>query len=259
MPKANWLILVLLVLSSHAYSQTLIATVDVDNVQSAYVDRPGDLYILQKDNTLKKISAQGELVSTLTFQHSPTVFDPRDGARAFVYNRTTQRCSFYSDETKQEFVIEQHYAIEPALVCSSGDYHIWIVDRSDWSLKKVNLSQSKVVAESFIDQKQFSKALDILFLREYQNFLFILEKNSGILIFNGIGKQVKKIPVTGIDYLNFLGEELYYKKNGTIFFYDLFDASQRETPVDPACKFALLTDASTFLVYDSKVEIFKNN
>jgi hypothetical protein len=252
-------LLLQLLTSSFLHAQTLIATIAVDDVQSAYVDRPGDLYILQKNNTLKKFDKEGKLLSEQVFQKAPTLFDPRDGARAFIYDQEKQQGSFYSEETKQNFTIELQYAIEPFLVCASGDHNIWIVDRSDWSLKRVNPTQSKVITEASIDQKQFNKTPEFLFIREYQNFLFLLEKNTGILIFNSLGNQIKKIPVTGISYLNFLGEELYYKKDDKLYFYDLFDASERQAPVDPACRFALVTDISTFLIYESKVNFFQNN
>lgn len=177
----------------------------------------------------------------------------------FKYQKETGQFSFYSEETKQDFLIEQQYAIEPTLACASGDHNIWLFDHADFSIKRINPSLSKVLAESLIDQKQFSTQPQLLLMREYQNFLFILERNSGILIFNSLGIQIKKIQVTEIDYFNFLGEELYYKKNDKLIFYDLFDSSIHEEPVDPASKIALLTDSRRFLIYPNRVDIFKNH
>lgn len=248
-----------LLVSTIAYSQQKkINTIEIDNIQAAYVDRPGDLYIREKDKVIKKFDVQGKLVNTFWFDNSPTTFDPRDGARMFVYFIQTQHCEFFSQETKQEFVIEQHYAIEPTLTCSSGDHQLWILDHSDWSIKRVNPIQSKVLAEGLIDQKQFSTPPQFTFMREYQNFLFLIEKNTGILIFNNLGIQIRKIEAPEVEYLNFLGEELYYKKNDKLIFYDLFDTSVREQSIDPACHFALLTDTRTFLTYPDRVEIFEN-
>ena len=144
------------------------------------------------------------------------------------------------------------------MACAAGDNQVWIMDDSDWSLKRVNPSLSKVIVEAAIDMKQFNQKAEFIFMREYQNFLFIIEKNSGILIFNSMGKQLKKIEVPEIEYLNFLGEELYFKKNDKLVFYDLFDASTREVEIDPTCKFALLTDARKYLVYENRVDIFEN-
>jgi hypothetical protein len=248
-----------LALSFHVHAQqNLVATIEISDVQSAYVDRPGDLYILQKNNSIKKYDTLGNLVSEYFFSESPAAFDPRDGSRLFACFTSTKKCSFFSAETKNEFKIEPQYAIEPHLIASSGDHNCWILDLSDWSLKRVNPAQSGVLIDELIDQKQFSEKPDFIFMREYQNFLFLLEKNSGLFIFNSLGKQIKKIPVEGVAYVNFLGEELYYKKKDKLFFYDLFDASTREMPVDPTCRYALLTDVRLYLVYGNRVEIHKN-
>lgn len=247
----------LLTLSISALSQqNKITTIKISDVRSAYVDRPGDLYILFKNNTLKKYDTLGVLVREQHFPESPAAFDPRDGARLFVCLRNT--CSFFSEETKQEFKIEPHYAIDPQLICSSGDHNFWILDQSDLSLKRINPTQSNVLVDELIDQKQFSHPTEFTFMREYQNFLFVIERNSGILIFNSLGKQIQKIPAPEIEYLNFLGEELYYKMKNKLFWYDLFDASTREIPVEPACKFMLLTDTRKYLIYENKIEIFEN-
>ncbi len=254
------LLLSFLLLSVNVISQQKkIATIEITDVHSAYIDRPGDLYVLQKNNTLRKYDTLGTLVSEQHFQESPATFDPRDGARLFVCFNSIKKCSFFSEETKQEFGIEPQYAIDPHLICASGDHNFWILDRSDVSLKRINPTQSKVIADALIDQEQFTQTPEFTFIREYQNFLFVIEKKSGILIFNSLGKQIKKISATEVEYLNFLGEELYYKKNDKLFFYNLFDISTRETPVDPACKFLLLTDARKYLIYENKIDIFDKN
>jgi hypothetical protein len=256
--KNSALLIFFISLSTLAISQQKkIASIEIPNVESAYVDRPGDLYILLKDNTLKKFDTLGVLVHEQVLD-APTTFDPRDGSRLFIYSQRAQRFAFFSPETKQAFPVEQQYAIDPVLACASGDNHVWILDRSDWSLKRINPSQSKVIAEALIDQKQFAKTPEFTFIREYQNFLFMIDKNSGIIIFNSLGKQIKKLSASKVDYLNFLGEELYYKVNDKLLFYDLFDSSTREVPIDPTSKFTLLTDVRKYVVYQNRIEIFKN-
>ena len=249
-------ILPFLILSLPIYAQEAKpGIIKISDLQSAYVDRPGDLYILQKNGTLKKFDIGNNIVNDIPFPSIPIAFDPRDGARMFVCFKST--CSYFSAETRQEFDIEPQYAIDPQLMCSSGDHNFWILDRSDVSIKRIDPKQSKVIADTPIDQKQFTMTPEFTFMREYQNFLFIIEKNSGILIFNSLGKQIKKIPITQVEHLGFLGEELYYKKKDKLYFYDLFDASTREMPIDARCRYAFLTDTRKYLVYENRIEIFE--
>lgn len=241
-----------------ATAQKKITTIDIQNVASAYVDRPGDLYILHTDNTISKFDTLGMPIGNLSFEQTPAVFEPRDGARMFIYFADTKKGSFFSPETKQEFTIQNHFAIEPIIATSSGDNNVWIVDKADWSLKRFDPKASKIIAESLIDKTQFEGEPKIIAIREYQNFLFVLEKNTGILIFNGLGKQLKKIGAAGIPYFNFLGEELYYLKDNKLIFYDLFDGKRREEAMDAKSLYTLQTDARKYVVYADRIDVFVN-
>jgi hypothetical protein len=175
----------------------------------------------------------------------------------FIYYRNSRQCAFFSDQTRQEFLIEEHYAIEPFMVCSSGDYNIWILDQADLSIKKVNPSAKKVLAEAPINQKQFLKPAEVVSMREYQNFLFLHEKNTGILVFNSVGIQIKKLGDATVEYFNFIGEELYYKKGDRLIFYDLFDSSQREEQLTSNCPYTLHTDTRTYQVCPTYLNVIR--
>lgn len=253
-------LLLLLLITSPLFltAQKKLTSIDINNVVSAYVDRPGDLYILHTDNKISKFDTLGMPIGNMSFEQIPTVFEPRDGARMFIYFADTKKGSFFSPETKQEFSIQNHFAVEPILATSSGDNNIWIVDKADWSIKRFDPKASKIVAEALIDRTQFEGEPKIMAIREYQNFLFVLEKNTGILIFNGLGKQIKKIEGNKIPYFNFLGEELYYIKDDKLFFYDLFDGTTREETVDKKSLYTLLTDARKYVVYSDRIDVFEN-
>lgn len=241
-----------------AMAQKRITVIDIKDVGSAYVDRPGDLYILHTDNSVSKFDTLGMPVADMGFERKPTVFDPRDGARMFIYFADVKQGAFFSSGTNQGFFIYDYFAMEPMLATSAGDNQVWIVDKGDWSVKKLDPKASKIVAEASIDRTQFQGEPEIIAVREYQNFLFVLDRNAGLLIFNGIGKQIKKIEGKDIPYFNFLGEELYYRKNDKLIFYDLFDGTTREEGVDPKCLYTLLTDARKYVVYADRIDVFEN-
>jgi hypothetical protein len=247
--------LLILIATNNSQAQQKTISIAAKDIAFASVDRPGDLYLLKKNNVLIKVDHEGNIVSEQSFPEMLSLFEPRDGARMFAYHNQSQRCYFFSADTKQEFQIEKEYAINPILVCSSGDYHIWILDDEDFSLKKVNPAQSKVLVDIPIDKKQFTSTPKIKSMREYQGFLFMHEENTGIIIFNSIGIQIKKIPGNNIEYFNFIGEELYYKVNGQHIFLDLFDSSTREETLKPGCKLQLITDATQYTQYEDRLEI----
>ena len=231
---------------------------DITGVAAAYVDRPGDLYILHTDNKISKFDTLGMPIGEMKFEQAPTLFEPRDGARMFIYFADTKKGSFFSTGTKQDFTIQDHDAVEPVLATSSGDNMIWIVDKGDWSIKRLDPKAGKIVAEARIDKTQFEGDPKIMAIREYQNFLFILEKNTGLLVFNGLGMQLKKIGAPGISYFNFLGEELYYEQDDNLIFYDLFDGTTWQEGADSKSLYTLLTDTRTYVVYADKIEVWEN-
>jgi len=63
---------------------------------------------------------------------------------------------------------------------------------------------------------------DITFLREYQNNLFIADRNSGVLVFDAFGSYKKKIPFKGIDFFSFHEDEMYYVQRDTLNFFHLY-------------------------------------
>jgi hypothetical protein len=242
--------LLILLLTNAGLAQQKTISLNAKDIEFAYVDRPGDLYLLKKNNVLTKIDRHGKVLHEQTFPEPLSLFEPRDGARMFAYHNQSQQCYFFSSETRQQFSIEQQYAIAPLLACSAGDYQIWILDGEDFSLKKVNPVLSKVLTEVSINTKQFSATPQIKSMREYQGFLFIHEKNTGIIIFNSIGIQIKKIPGQEIEYFNFLGEELYYKIKNKLYFLDLFDSTTREELLNSDIKIALITDETRYYLTD---------
>lgn len=252
------LIVVLIAAPLLVAGQKKIATVPVKDVARAYVDRPGDLYILHTDNNVSKFDTLGAPAADMGFERTPTVFDPRDGARMFVYFADVKQGTFFSSGTNQGFFVYDYFAMEPIFATACGDNQVWLVDQGDWSVKRFDPNASKIVAESLIDKTQFTGEPVITAVREYQNFLFVLDKNAGILIFNGIGKQIKKIAGKDIPYFNFLGEELYYRQGDTLIFYDLFDGSSHEMTIDQACLYTLLTDARKYVVYADRIDVFEN-
>lgn len=225
-------------------------------VQHAYVDRPGDLYLQYTTGTIQKFDIDGKLLAEFKPAEELALFEPRDGARAFCYHSKTRWYSFAYFGNLNKLKLNEEFAIQPVLACSSGDKNLWVLDRADNSLRKINTERLMVDVEVELPAELQSEKTEIPIMREYQNFLFLLDRQSGIYIFNAIGNHLKTIAGNNITYFNFLGEEMYYPQQGKLIFYDLFDTSTRETRLDPAVKIVLLTDVRTFSVYEDRVEIF---
>jgi hypothetical protein len=119
----------------------------------------------------------------------------------------------------------------------ASDYNLWIVDETDFALKKYDRQFHKVLYKTALDLLLDAQDYDITFLREYQNNLYISDKNSGILVFDSFGSFRKKIPFKEIDYFAFHEDELYYLQKDTLCFFHLYQFTTRKIPLPAEKKY----------------------
>jgi hypothetical protein len=243
-----------------AAQEKKIKTLEVsDTVVFATIDRPGDLYLVLKDGQIQKFDKDGKLIVLYRHKTAPTLFDPRDGARLFAYYRKNQEYDYLSPsfEITSSFRIDSAFAIDPWLIGPSLDHKLWVLDAADHSLKKINPRDSEVEVEVIIDAAIIEQASSFTMLREYQGFVFLLNPQKGIFIFNNLGKHIRTLAGKGIHHFSFLGEELYFVKNGQINFFDLFSAESRQMPIGKPADFVLFTDERFVLIRHKTIEIFE--
>lgn len=227
-------------------------------IVSTAIDRTGDFYAISGSGEIRRFDKDGNLTSLYKADTVPTLFDPRDGARPFAYFREKHQYRYFnpSFETIGSYEIDPSFAIEPWLVCPSGEYKLWILDRPDQSLKKVNIRESDMEVEVVIDTTLVADASSFRIMREYQNFLFLLNPPEEILVFNALGRHIKTIEAPGIQSFNFLGEELYYMTGNRLEFFNLFTAETSELEIPRGYSDALLTDERMILFTRERIDIY---
>lgn len=214
-------------LSGALYAQQPTRIVELPDVHGATADRAGDFYAVTGD-AIYKYDTNGVVLHRVNTLSPTTLFDPGNGVRLLAYFRDARAYIIYppSLTPRDPVAIDPAFAIEPWLVCSSGDYNIVIVDAADWSVKVIDTRRAVVDYEFALDLADAGKP-EIVFMREYQGFLFLLDVRTGISIYNRLGMKVRELPVEGLRSFNFLGQDLYYYRNGYIYFTDLFTLETR--------------------------------
>jgi hypothetical protein len=246
-------------LSITATAQNKIRSVTLsDTVLSAAVDRPGDFYLVTKSGQIQRFDKDGKLIVLYKTEAAPTLFDPRDGARLFAYYRHDQRYEYLSPsfQVSASYKIDPSFAIHPWLMCPSGDHKLWILDKADNSLKKINVRESEVELEVMVDSAVIQNTEMFTAMREYQSFVFLLDPSKGIAIFNNLGKYLRTIEVPGVQSFNFLGEELYYLRGQKVELFNLFSAETRQLDLPSHPSHVLLTDERMILVTPLRIDIF---
>ncbi len=252
------LIFLLLLFPCFAFSQTDLKKITdwkAKNVALITEDRLGNFFLVQKDGKIKKYDPDGKMLASGT-EKSLTLIEPWYQPAIFMYVRSKQKYILYGRnfENRQEFDLEPALAVEPYLVCPTHDNKLWILDHADFSLKKVNRFTNEVIQEFGIDSTILSAQNDFIYLREYLNLIFLLDKNSGILILNHLGKVINKIEVKNLKSLFFYGEDLYYLHNNKLNFINILTEVQREVQLPLDTQQAILTD-ERIMTLDSKGKV----
>jgi hypothetical protein len=254
------LLILIALLPFFASGQVKIKTVEIsDTIVYSAVDRPGDIYIVTKEGQIQKFDKDGKLIVVYKHHGPPTLFDPRDGAKLFAYYRDKQQYDYHnpSFDFVASYRIDSAFAIEPWLIAPSGEKKLWVLDNADHSLKKINPVDVQVEVEVIIAASLIEDATAFTAIREYQNFVFLLNPKRGIFVFNSLGKHIKIIPAKEISSFNFLGEELYYLEGDAVNFTDLFTAESRQMKLESKPRSIILTDERMVLVFPKFFEIFE--
>lgn len=239
-----------MLICSVAVAQKKVNTVNVNNTISyAGVDRPGDLYIIMSNGEALKFDKDGKQIGKRNFKSVPTIFDPKDGTRAFAYYRNTQTIETVAPDLSWTEAAPLHpeFAVSAWLVCPSKN-ELWILDSADFTLKKTKDKGTAIAYETPINEKNAQ------YLREYLNFVFLLDK--GIHVFNNLGKELLKVD-NDVAYFSFLGEEMYYPAGNSLELFDLYTKEKRQLALPHPAKFALLTDDRMILVSDKSIDFFE--
>ena len=141
-----------------------------------------------------------------------------------------------------------HISSYVGLATMSADNNIWLVDYSDFSLKKYDLTFDKVIIQQPFDLLLNKDSYEVEFMREYQNLLFFSVVDKGILIFDNLGNYLKTLEETGIGYFGFLKNELYYVKDSELHFYDIYSAERRKEEMPSSADLAMVLENRLLLI-----------
>lgn len=249
-------VIIFLISITVCFGQKKVASIETGStIVYAAIDRPGDLYVIKDDGEALKFDKNGKQIGKIKFKSVPTIFDPRDGTRAFAYYRESQTLESIAPDlsSSDSSPLHPEFAVSAWLVCPSKN-EFWIVDSADFTVKK---TKDRGVAIAY--EKNFTSAHEVTkftFMREYLNFLFMLD-DDGIYVLNNLGKSIMMLDAKGALYFNFLGEELYFPSGDQLLFVDLYNKQMRTMQLPRRAKFTLLTDDRMIQVQDKSVEFFE--
>ena len=100
---------------------------------------------------------------------------------------------------------------------------------------------------------------EILFMKEYQNRLFLSTKGQGILIFDNFGSYIKTYKYEGISFFNFWKDNIYFIEDSKIIQLNLYseEIETKELPSKSIWLFTLIYDDLIYLFSKNQLELYK--
>jgi hypothetical protein len=195
-------------------AQTLIDSLPIPSCHSFSLDRYGNYYLATKDGAIFRYDSahQKNLFYSPEKPATITLLEARNALQIFAFYRDFQEYTlldrFLTPIKTNSF---RDTPINMArLACPALDGQLWVIDESDFSLVKYNFELNIITVKVPLSLLLSEQEYDICFMTEYQNQLFVVDKNSGILVFDNLGNYKHTLRGKGITYCNFMNENICY-------------------------------------------------
>jgi streptogramin lyase len=241
-----------------AQRMTLLKQVTLKQPVSISTDRYGHIFTGDQQGNVHKYDSTGKLLQVFSPPQTGRVslIEAWPTMQVFLFYRDLQAYTYLSrflTSNKQITHFNTSAIGFARLATVASDERIWVFDDTDFSLKKIDPFNQQVVVDVPLSLILPSAEYNINYIREYQNMLYVNDANAGVLVFDNFGNYKKKLPFSGLSYLGFRENELYYVNKSGIHFFDLYTLSQRSValPVNIIADYVL--------IFSSQIALFSRN
>lgn len=147
------------------------------------------------------------------------------------------------------------------LSAPASDNTVWVIDQSDYSLKKFNFKFNNVeISNSLIMSIPRSiKDYNFTYLRAYNTGLYIAESNNGILVFDNLGNYQTLIPSLQVDFFSFWQNYLYFIDGKVLKVLDISNGKIQDHNLNlPENGRIILSATRAYLFTDATVKVFSH-
>lgn len=250
--------------SSESFGQTIALRQHLTVAQPAAmaIDRMSNIYLTDSKNNLHQYNATGRLMST----YSPT----RTGHIGNVEAWNGMKVMLFYDDQQQVILLDRflnnistinlrNYTDGLIKVATTtADDRLWLFNESEFSLLKFDPKNSEIVSTTPLNLTFDRKKTDIRFIREYQNMVYMVDKTTGIYVFDNLGNYKKTLPFPELSIICFKGDELYFLQGGKLHFFNLYSFAERsfDVPPVPTYRQALVGEDLVYLLSDSGLDLY---
>jgi len=120
---------------------------------------------------------------------------------------------------------------QSSIVCRSRVNGFWVFDRIRQKIFQLD-AEFNQMNETVNLIQWFGKRINPNFMVEYNNQLYVNEKNSGIYIFDHFGTFLRKIPIKGLTNIQPRGDKINFELSDKLCIYSMIDFEKNCEPLN---------------------------
>lgn len=257
-----FLLAIVLIAAGDGYEETKQLDVQGDFIRS---DELGNVFLVQ-DNQLIKFDPSGKVLRTYSNLYSGNIsfIDTQDPFKILVFYEAFGQIEFLDHSLSLASSTINLNMLDLSLatmVCSSYQGAFWVYDPSNFEL--VRVTQGLEINERSGNLQQvIGYTPEPNYMLERDNYLYLNDPATGILIFDKYGSYYKTIPVKGLKSFQVFNRKLIYITGDDINIYDtrLDEVSNTSLPLKEATSVSVCqsTDPQRLYILTEDKLIFYN-
>jgi hypothetical protein len=235
-------------------------------IDQVSIDRQANLYISTSEGAIEKYDRNGQLQRHFSSnkRSKPSLIEAWQGLRVFSFYKEFQEYLLLDrllNNSERYILDNQKIAGFISLATTAADNNIWLLDGQSLSLKKLDINNQELILETSFSLNLLSSSFDFSFMREYQNLLFIADRNNGVHVFDNIGNYLETLETGEISSFSFNRSNLIYLKKSKIVALDFYSKQKREIslPDSSPFSFVLMENTRVFLFTPNRLLIYELN
>lgn len=225
-------------ISIFAQNLILADSFDLPKAELAAADKYGNFYIADQQGNLHQYDSTGKFLLNFSPEKvgSISLLDARQTVQIFAFYRDFQQIIWLDRFLKkiESYDLENMDLGFVRLVAPSPDKRLWILSDSDFSLLKYDPRTRQTLFKISLQWALPPANYDFIYLTEYQNLLFLQDRNGKLLLFDNLGnyRQTFELPAES-SWISFWKNSFYYLEKNKLKSTDFY-TSQTEIQLLPA-------------------------
>ncbi|GAB4130432.1 MAG: hypothetical protein OHK0045_07490 [Raineya sp.] len=227
------------------------------------MDLYGNVYVADKQGNVTQYNAWGD--SLLRYAPSQPaavhILEAWKGLKILIFNRDLQSYTWLNRflVAIQNKILENEQIGFARLLTYAADGNLWLFDDQDFALKKLDPETNKILLTTPCDLLFSPRSYQLSFLREYQNQVFLVDKNFGIFVFDNFGNFKKNMDIRNINFITFVADYATYIQENTLYLQHLYQKQTKKIilPIEHHYKdFFAISNTNVYLFTSSQMFVY---